>query len=262
MTDHTSESIRKHWDEIATKWQSDPRGAMPDANLRELELNAILHELPEGGSMVDVGCGNGAITLKIANHFSGDIIGVDFSGEMIKQANLALEISAAPVRKQVAFQVGDVCYFQPPGPVTAVIGCRCLINLTSADKQREALKNISDMLEPGGVALLSEDTLQGYEAINRVRSEIDLPSIDKRWHNLPIDESLVRDAASKIGLEVVGIDDFSSTYYLVSRAINIKFAELRGGEVPFYNELDMIGAKIPAVGNFGLLRLIRLRKSH
>jgi ubiquinone/menaquinone biosynthesis C-methylase UbiE len=260
MTKNTPDSIKAHWDEIADKWKSDPQGMMQDTNLRELEFQTVVQCLGNESSVLDLGCGSGAITLKLAQAVPGNVLGLDFSPKMIEQANQLLSKQDPSVQERVRFQLGDVTNLSLNEKFSTIISFRCLINLADQDSQKKAIANIGKHLEANGQALISEDTAQGYNAINAARKTIGLPKMAKHWNNTPIDEALVKDEAEKNNMELVEIADFSSTYYLVSRAVNIKFAEVKNEGVEFYPELDDIAAKLPAFGNFGLLRLIKLRK--
>ncbi|MBM3566306.1 MAG: class I SAM-dependent methyltransferase, partial [Alphaproteobacteria bacterium] len=180
---------------------------------------------------------------------------------MIAQARALLATEEAAIQKRVRFEVADVTTLPFIERFTKVVSFRCLINLPSDEMQAKALARIATMLEPGGQALLSEDTSQGYDAINALRLSLGLPQMERRWHNNPIDEALVREICPSIGLVVEEIWDFSSSYYMISRAVNPLLArEIKFGK-DFIPELDAIARQLPAVGNFGLLRLIRLRKT-
>lgn len=256
----TAIDIQEHWNNIAETYTTDPRGTMPDVHLRKLEFAAICQWIDRDDSVLDLGCGNGFMTLQLAQKITGPVVGIDFAKKMIDSAQHLLRETKPELRTRVRFAVDDIVHPQITGQFRKVISQRCLINLPSQHDQITALQKIHGLLEDGGIALLSEDTLQGYNTINALRASLQMENMAKRWHNYLFDEELlVQDPVQSL-FDTVTICDFSSTYYLISRVVNIAYARRRQEGVEFYPELDVIASQLPAVGNFGLLRLIVLRK--
>ncbi|MCT4566043.1 MAG: class I SAM-dependent methyltransferase [Maledivibacter sp.] len=77
------------YDKIAKKlggykknWSSSKRGTSGE----EVFEKRLIEYLPKHGSVLDIGCGHGEFTIKMAQ-YTKNIIGMDFSKEMIKCAN-------------------------------------------------------------------------------------------------------------------------------------------------------------------------------
>jgi len=115
------------------------------------------YAVPEGATVLDVGCGTGTLTAKLAA-YGYDMIGVDASPEMLSCAQ----------RKCTALWL-----LQPAqaldlyGTVHAAVSSMDAINyLTKPDDLREALRRVALFLEPGGVFLFDALTpahLQGLD---------------------------------------------------------------------------------------------------
>jgi ubiquinone/menaquinone biosynthesis C-methylase UbiE len=252
-------SIREHWNRVAEKWGDDPSGAMPDRNLRGLEFALALKFLNPTDSILDLGCGNGKVTIELAKRVAGPVCGIDFAQRMIAHAQSALNGETEDIRRRVRFENADAATFKTEDQFAKIYAFRCLINIPEKPRQSEVIANISRWLKPGGYAFLSESTIQGFSALNPVRESLGLPPVRIREHNTPIDEEFIRAQCQYRGLELEVID-YSSTYYLVSRCLNIKFAETVQASVEFFPEIDNIAASLPSVGNFGLLRMLKIRK--
>lgn len=254
------EEIQAHWNAVGKEWGQDPQGAMPDPHLRKLEFNTACKFIDANDSVLDLGCGNGAFTIEIARRTAGAIVGVDYASEMINAAKESLKKQPSDIRKRVSFINEDVVTFNTKEKFSKIFTFRCLINISAQDKIATLFEKIARWLLPGGQALLSESTIQGFEALNKARASLDMPPIRIRWHNTPVDEDLIFDLCQRNGLILEDIIDYSSFYYLISRCVNIKFAELIEYEKDFFEELDDIAVKLPSVGRYGPLRMFNIIK--
>lgn len=88
--------------------------------------------------ILDLGCGTGQLTAKIAE-VSGDIIGIDSAPEMIEQAQLNYP--------QLQFQVADAKNFQLSQPVDVVFSNAVLHWIPQAD---DVISSIRESLKNGG----------------------------------------------------------------------------------------------------------------
>jgi ubiquinone/menaquinone biosynthesis C-methylase UbiE len=111
----------------------------------------FLPYLQPGMTLLDCGCGPGAITLGLAEAVApGQVVGVDREPSMVARAcALAKEHQVAHVR----FQVGDLCDLPfPASAFDAVFTCAVLEHL--ADPV-QALREIGRVLKPGGTVGVS-----------------------------------------------------------------------------------------------------------
>jgi cyclopropane fatty-acyl-phospholipid synthase-like methyltransferase len=253
-------NIKNHWNKVAKSTKTDPRGAMPDVNLRKLEFDAICKHVKVDDSLLDIGCGNGSCTIEFAKMIRGNVVGIDFARNMVKYAEDLLKEEDKELQKRVSFIVENILNLKLKRIFNKVISQRCLINLPESEMQIKALENIYQFLDINGIVLLSEDTLQGFNSVNLLRKQVGLEPITKRWHNTLINEDIFSSEPICSLFKLKDIIDFSSTYYMISRVINISYARTMKDDQDYYPELDSIAALLPPVGNFGLLRLIVLEK--
>ncbi len=107
----------------------------------------FLPYLHPGMTLLDCGCGPGAITLGLAEVVApSQVVGVDREPSMVERAcTLSKERQVAHVR----FQVGDICDLPfPASSFDAVFTCAVLEHL---EDPVQALREIGRVLTPGGI---------------------------------------------------------------------------------------------------------------
>lgn len=97
-------------------------------------------DLPEGSRMIDLGCGNGALTAKLAEK-GYDVIGIDDSAEMLQ---LAEELHPG-----IAFQKGDARSFDVDKKADGIFSNAVFHWIDDSDQGR-MLENIYAQLVDGG----------------------------------------------------------------------------------------------------------------
>jgi SAM-dependent methyltransferase len=184
-----------------------------DHQQRLLEIEIVMKHLPAGGSLLDVGCGNGYATALFAPKLA-EVHAVDYSQDMIDRARRE-HASVSNVR----WEVQDALELAvPAGKFDAAVTLRCLINLGSWDAQQRAIANIHRALRPGGLFFMGEGTRQGRAALNAARVKCGLTAMPPVAYNLDFDEErlwpFVREMFEIRVVERLGI------YDLVSRIIH------------------------------------------
>ncbi|MCX5807278.1 MAG: class I SAM-dependent methyltransferase [Proteobacteria bacterium] len=156
---------------------------------RWLEIERIKQLLKSNDRVIDVGCGNGYTTRKISN-FVGEIIGIDYSEEMISRAISEVAEDKKNKKNMISFAVCDITKLKPShfGFFDMAISERCLINLEDWDEQKKAISNIAGVLKPGGYFLFIEGSSLGRSELNNFRKSVGLESMPPVWHNLDFDE--------------------------------------------------------------------------
>jgi len=124
--------------------------------------------------------------------------------------------------------------------------------------QMQAVRNIANILEPGGRLIFIESTQQSQEIINEARILVGLKPIAYHWHNLYLDEERFVKEASDI-VEYVKTSNFSSLYYLISRVFNASLTP-PDQDPNYLSEINKLSIRLPSVGNFGPLKLFHFRK--
>jgi ubiquinone/menaquinone biosynthesis C-methylase UbiE len=244
--------IRKFWNERARQYGASSQGTLWEMPLRELEIRAISKYLEDDTRVLDVGCGNGYSTIKFSECRRLDITGIDFSSEMIKYAkeNLNAFERRNFRQSQVKFMEADIS-FPPfsPDHFDAVITERCLQNLSSWREQRRAILNIASMLKPRGLFLMAECSFTSLDRLIRFLNFIgkkELVGIVP-WHNLFFcDELLMNDPHIRKCLIPLKVDNFASSYTLITRALP--------------DSLHLLARYCPNFGNFGYNKLFLWRK--
>jgi ubiquinone/menaquinone biosynthesis C-methylase UbiE len=252
------EAIKNYWDDRAAG-DSSIQSTTQDVYLREIEFRVLKEELklraPQ--SVVDVGCGDGRTTIRLASVLPTiKFQGFDYSPSMLINAKAVLRKEGVD---NTTFGQHDIS--QPlPGSFEAAYTTRCLINLPNWELQQAALKNIHTCLPIGGIYLMVENFVEGQMNFNRIRKAYSLPEIAVRNHNLFLNhDKLVRfiDGLFVIEREI----NISSAYYLVSRVIYSKICDEQKKSTDYYDDHHRLAAALPFVGEYGPVRLVILRKA-
>ncbi len=123
---------------------------------------SILHsEGIPNGIVLDLGCGTGAMTEALAEE-GYDMIGVDYSGEMLE---IAMEKKAVS-GKDILYLCQDMREFELYGTVAAVVSVCDSINYLLAEEEIEqTFRLVNNYLDPGGIFVFDFNTRYKYEEI-------------------------------------------------------------------------------------------------
>ncbi len=161
-----------------------------DLIAKQLEINALSEFVEDGMRILDAGCGNGLTATELARTRLVSVKGFDFSSTMIDSAStLAAD---AGLKGQVTFFVEDIMDFESGTEAfDLTITERVIINLGTWDHQRRAITNMTRPLKQGGLYLMSENSLDGLEAVNDLRERIGLYRIaPPSWNRYLRDEEV------------------------------------------------------------------------
>lgn len=178
--------VREFWDGRALDpANDDSQVTHRDVWQRWLEIETIRQFLRPSDRLLDVGCGAGYTTLRVADAVA-ESVGVDFSAEMIARA-----VAASAGRDRIRFQQADVMTLSPAefGTFDVALSSRCLINLPDWAAQQTALLNIASMLKPGGRFIMVEGLRDGRERLNDLRQQMGLEAMPTVWHNVDFVEA-------------------------------------------------------------------------
>ena len=248
--------VRAFWDERAGlgEW-----AGTRDVIAKQLEMEAICGHVRDGMRILEVGCGNGITAIEIARRFNVELTGSDFAPQMVVAANALL--SGQTLRGQVRFEVGDVrdmsaCHER----YDLIYTERVLINLPDGNTQAQAIRHITDLLIPGGLYVMCENTQDGLDRLNALRGGIGLEAITPPWHNRYLRESEIA-ALTLPGITLESIEDYSSTYYFLSRVVNAGLAAQSGREPSYEDPINQLALRLPPIGDMGQGRIWLWRKT-
>lgn len=132
------------------------------------------HPLPAGATVLDVGCGTGEITARLAEKYpDASFVGVDLEEPHLERARAR----CAEFGSRVRFETGDALSLSYDDASFDLVVCRHLLQAVP-DAQR-VLTEIRRVLKPGGRAhLIAED----YGMLHCYPTELDA---DDFWQRLP-----------------------------------------------------------------------------
>lgn len=266
MTEKFSpEQIREFWVQQSRLHKLSPAASWSDRMVIEMEIRELLKHLEDGDRVLDVGCANGYSTVHLASQRKITIRGIDYVPEMIEQARLRLAdpTLARQLVGSVEFDVGDITALrETTAAYDKVIVVRVVINLGDWESQRKALSECARVLKPGGLLLLSEATLQGWNQLNRFRRQWGLPDIPMPPFNQYLDQERVVTAVSP-ALQLVELANFASTYFVGTRVLKPLLIQALEASIDIGDpemEWNQWWARLPAWGDYGTQKLFVFRK--
>jgi SAM-dependent methyltransferase len=251
----------QHWERWAAEYGVELRATTKCTSIKRLEVEALLRQISRHREapaplVLEIGCGNGANGFALASRDPGLLyVGLDFSPQMIlNAADVARRRAGAGLNDRLAFGVADARKLVPPialetrGPHYAgaaaaarlpaqgadvVFTDRMLINLASAEEQLQVMRGVAELVRPGGLFLMIENSVQTHRALNDVRVALGLPARPAADYNVFIDEKRVIEPFKQI-MQLVEVDDFGSIHDLLLYAVG---PALSGGEVQYDSPL-------------------------
>ena len=143
------------------------------------------------------------------------------------------------------------------GNYDIIITERCLINLETWQNQQKAIDIIAEHLDKNGLFIMLEGFKDNLAELNKIRALYNLMPIKIVWHNCFFEKKrFERFIAGKFHIDA--IDNFASTYMLLSRTLLHKIQEDKKGY--FDRNLDALAACLPNFGNYNYQQLYVLRK--
>jgi len=246
--------VKAFWDSQAYVHGGSDLATNPDPHYRSLEIESILRAISamKHETILDVGCGNGYTTLKIARKFPETMItGMDFSEKMVAQAKRRIipnveyfegDVLSLSRNKHIIGQKYDV-----------VLSSRCLINLSNWEEQKVSILEMRKMLAPDGRLILVENVQEGLDNLNDLRGKLGLSTINPPWHNkyLPLDETRkFLDGIKGQILTTEYVENIGNFYYLASRVLYAKLCKDQGIEPDYNNPINAIASQMPTMGEY------------
>lgn len=245
--------VKQFWNEQANSHKELDLATAPDHYYREMEIERILSHLKDGSTILDVGCGNGYSTLRFARALPASrIVGIDYSEAMIDHATAALTKSEFSGR--VEFSVANALSLTADPAIgnkkfDFIVSERCLINLKTWEEQRAALLQMKALLNPDGQIILTENTQEGLANLNGLRENLGLPAISVRWHNYYMPQKTL-EAFLPEHFSVEAVENIGNLYYIISRVVYAKLADLDGKQPEYLHPINKIAAQLPSLPGY------------
>jgi len=177
--------IQSHYKLQAEKYKDSSASTMEDTIIRQKELESIfsffnLREVRVvATNVLEIGCGNGYTLQQLAEAYPHTSFhGLDFSHDL-------LAIAEKRKISNGSFSQGDVRNLEFDGASFDVVYTeRCLINLLSWEDQQKGLSEIHRVLKKGGFYFMVESFTDGFDNLNKARTELGLNNIPVAHHNL------------------------------------------------------------------------------
>lgn len=262
-TKFTQTEIYDFWTKQAQEHGQSPAASWSDHRVIEMEIHEIARRLNDGDHVLDVGCANGYSSLQFACARRIQLRGLDYVAGMIEQAQLRTETMKKKLTGSVEFKVGDITQLkEQSASYDKVVVIRVLINLSTWERQSQALRECVRVLKPGGTLLLSEATLQGWRKLNQFRREWGMDDIPMPPFNQYLDEEQVISAVTN-EMELVELSNFASTYYVGTRVLKPLLAQATKAQLSVADpnaEWNRWFSQLPAAGDYGTQKLFVFRK--
>lgn len=214
-----------------------------DVIAKQLEIDALASYAKDGLHILDFGCGNGVTALELARRYRVNVLGIDYAEEMISAAQALA--GNTRLRGSVRFCVGDVGSLQSIAErFDMVYTERMIINLKGWAEQSCSIASLTNLLAPGGLYAMCENSEDGLQAINALRRDVGLGPISAPWHNRYLKDDEVA-ALTIPGVSLEDVNCYSSTYYFLSRVINAALAAREGLPPAYDAPLNQLALALP-----------------
>ncbi len=218
-----------------------------DFTAKRLEHDTLLGHIKDGQSILEIGCGNGLLSIEMAEKFDVSIDAFDFAAEMIVDAKERAK--TASLKGRINFDVRDVRdEALPGGRYDIAITERVIINLMSWEEQADAIRKIVRHLKPGGRFLMCENSMTGLGRLNEFRGLCGIDPVQPPWHNRYLIDSEVA-ALAIPGVRLAEVIPYSATYYFMSRVVNAWNAKMTNTEVSYDSPINQLGLILPIIGD-------------
>ena len=270
--EHRGEHSALGADEISAFWAAqaeehglDPAASWSDWRAIELEIAAISRYVEPGMTILDAGCATGYSTVCFARPDGVSVLGIDYIERMVELAEERRSSMPTEIAARLEFRVGDIRALEgiPEAAFDLVVTTRVLINLGTAREQAGAIRALGQRVRPGGLLLLSEATVEGWQRLNALRREWGLPEIGMPSFNLYLEKSAVVAAAGE-DFVLERVEDFASSYFVATRVLKPVLAQVAHHDVDVADpnaEFNRWASLLPAAGDYGTQKLFVLRRN-
>jgi len=249
--------IRKHWDSLS-KNEDSYKASWDDFYMVQKEIDEISSHIRGDEEICDIGCNNGYCDFALLARFRDlKIVGIDYAENLI--ANAIERLKRSEYQDRAEFLAGNILDPDtfPSKKFDLVLLKRVLINLTDEKDQMQALENVARLLKEDGKIILTEAVEENAERLNRLRREFGLDGLKPPWHNKYLNGNVIQFMYSRFTVECD--EDYSSSYYIVSRVLHPWMKKVNGEtSLEYLSEVNRMAASVPNFGDYGTQRLFIL----
>lgn len=267
------DNIKKHWTELAIKFQQDLNATTKTGSIKKLEIMALYGAMKNfsfsKAEVLEVGCGNGLNCFALAENLKEfNFTGVDYVSEMINSANSHRDKEGS-ISKNLSFYEGDILKLvENPNlkkEYDIVFTDRCIINLNSSELQETGIRNIIKKVKLGGYLIIIENMQESHSRQNNCRESVGLPKREAPPYNLFLNESNLISLVSK-SMKLKETSDFGSLHDLL---LYVLVPMTNGGLVDYNHPIVQAATDFliksseiynNSFGNFGQNRLYLFHK--
>jgi 2-polyprenyl-3-methyl-5-hydroxy-6-metoxy-1,4-benzoquinol methylase len=223
MIKFTTNQNKAFWDKYAKNSKQNPFGAHTDKHVVNLENDFIISQLKIKNfeSLLDIGCGNGQRTILFSKYVKGNVLGIDYSKEMIDHAKFILSKQTKTIKSKVSFEAHDIQNFNDDTKYDVIISCRCFVNQVSHSEQVKLFRKLYEKLNPKGSLIISEISEEGNKRLINMRKKHGLKPTKPRnskTPNLYLNETQVLPKISNL-FKIIKIRR-GGVFYYISRIIH------------------------------------------
>ncbi|MDD4940737.1 MAG: class I SAM-dependent methyltransferase [Candidatus Omnitrophica bacterium] len=235
MTDY----ILDFWDRQAATHGTSFKASWADNYAISLEIENIGACLSKGDRVLDVGCANGHSAFQHLKKGIASITGVDFSQNMIDQAEKKKKGLSKRDRSRITFEKGDVRSLRfGDGSFDVVYTTRVLINLPTWAQQRQGLDECLRVCRAKGTVIISEGFWEPLVRLNALRALVNLAPLGEHDFNRYLKKEYLEKYLASLHKRYTAID-FSSVYYLGSRFLR-ELVTIPGNYPGYSNPINKI----------------------
>lgn len=159
------------WNHRAKTEQEIAKVNIADTVQRDHELQFILKNLHPSMRMIEIGCGNGYVSQQLREKVAS-LDSFDYAENMVEQARKAYGETNNRFFHDSVLAPKNVGKDYDAG-----LCVRVLINLRDLEEQKLAVRNMANMLRPGGRLMLIEGFKDGFETLSAARRAIGMPEL-------------------------------------------------------------------------------------